>query len=69
MGCCLGGCLRLLMFWLWRALLAAIIAMIFARVDAYVERRGLGDTLAGRAWGAYRSRSGKKKEPPDTTSL
>lgn len=64
MGCCLGGCLRLLMFWLWRALLAAAIAVLFARVDAYIERRGLGDSLAGRAWGAYRSRSGKGKKPP-----
>ena len=68
MGCCLGGCLRLIFFWLWRALLAAAIAVLFARVDAYVERRGLGESLAGRAWGAYRSR-GKKKKPPDTTSL
>ena len=48
MGCCLGGCLRLIFFWLWRALLAAAIAMLFARVDAYVERRGLGESLAGR---------------------
>jgi hypothetical protein len=56
------------MFWLWRALLAAAIAILFARVDAYIEQRGLGDSLAGRAWGAYRAR-GKKKEPPDTTSL
>lgn len=55
------------MFWLWRALLAAAIAMLFARVDAYVERRGLGDTLAGRAWGAYRSRG--KKQPPESTTL
>lgn len=55
------------MFWLWRALLAAAIAMLFARVDAYLERRGLGDTLAGRAWGAYRSRG--KKQPPESTTL
>jgi hypothetical protein len=70
-GCCLGGCLRLLAFWLWRALLAAAIAILFARVDAYIERRGLGESLAGRAWGAYRARGdkGKKKEPPDTTAL
>lgn len=69
MGCCLGGCLRLLFFWLWRALLAAAIAVLFARVDAYIEQRGLGDSLAGRAWGAYRARGGKKKEPPDSTAL
>lgn len=62
MGCCLGGCVRLLFGALWRALLAAAIAVLFARVDAYVERRGLGDTLAGRAYRAYRSR-GKKGGP------
>lgn len=58
------------MFWLWRALLAAAIAVLFARVDAYIEQRGLGDSLAGRAWGAYRARSGKgKKPPPESTAL
>ncbi|MGH2378450.1 MAG: hypothetical protein ACRDGT_08225 [Candidatus Limnocylindria bacterium] len=67
MGCCLGGCLRLVFYWLWRALLAALIAMLFARVDAYIERRGLGGSLAGRAWGAYRSRG--KKPPPESTTL
>lgn len=56
MGCCLGGCLRLVFFTLWRALLAAAIAMLFARVDAYVERRGWGGMAAGRAYRAYRSR-------------
>ena len=72
MGCCLGGCLRLLIFWLWLARLAADIAVLFARVDAYIEQRGLGDSLAGRAWGAYRARSGKGKKqapPPDPTNL
>ena len=71
MGCCLGGCLRLIMFWLWRALLAAAIAVLFARVDAYIERRGLGASLAGRAWGTYRARGGKGKKPPpsDPTTL
>ena len=59
MGCCLGGCLRLIFATLWRAILAALIAMIFARVDAYVERRGLADTMPGRAYRMYRSR-GKK---------
>jgi hypothetical protein len=53
------------MFWLWRALLAAAIAILFARVDAYIEQRGLGDSVAGRAWGAYRARG--KKRPPQTT--
>jgi hypothetical protein len=61
-GCCLGGCLRLLLFWLWRALLAALIAMILARVDAYVERRGWGETTAGRAYRFYRER-GRKTNP------
>ena len=59
MGCCLGGCFRLIFVTLWRVLLAALIAMLFARVDAYVERRGWTDTLAGRAYRAYRLR-GKK---------
>ena len=59
MGCCLVGCLRLIFFSLWRVLLAALIALLFARVDAYVERRGWGDTMAGRAYRMYRQR-GKK---------
>jgi hypothetical protein len=56
MGCCLVGCLRMLFFTLWRVLLAALIALLFARVDAYVEKRGWGDTVAGRAYRIYRSR-------------
>ena len=64
MGCCLGGCLRMIAGTLWRALLAAAIAMLFARVDAYVERRGLGETAAGRAYRMYRERG---KKPPPTT--
>lgn len=63
MGCCLTGCLRMIMFTLWRALLAAAIAMLFARVDQYVERRGWGETVAGRAYKMYRQR-GKKPGPP-----
>jgi len=58
-GCCLTGCLRMIVFTLWRALLAALIAMLFALVDRYVERRGWGETVAGRAYKAYRRR-GKK---------
>jgi hypothetical protein len=54
------GCLRLIFFQIWRVLLAAIIALVFARVDSYVERNH-GTTTAGRAWQAYRSR-GKKKQ-------
>ena len=61
MGCCLVGCLRLIFFQLWRLLAAALLAMLLARVDDYVERRH-GDNRAGRAWRAYRSR-GKKDKP------
>ena len=60
MGCCVMGCLRLIFFQIWRLLLAAIIAMLLARVDAYVDRNH-GDTGAGRAWRTYRSRG---KKPP-----
>lgn len=56
MGCCLGGCVRLVFYALWRALLAALIALIFARVDAYVERRGWQETKAGRLYRNYRER-------------
>ena len=56
MGCCLVGCLRLVFWTLWRALLAASIALLFARVDWYIEKRGLGESIAGRAWRTYRSR-------------
>jgi hypothetical protein len=58
-GCCLGGCLRLILFQLWRLILAAIVAMLFARIDDYVERR-YPDSSAGKAWRAYRRR-GKKR--------
>jgi protein-S-isoprenylcysteine O-methyltransferase Ste14 len=60
-GCCLAGCLRLLFFQLWKVLLAALIALVFARVDSYVEQR-YPDSTAGKAWRAYRGR-GKKKKP------
>jgi hypothetical protein len=53
--------MRFLFFQLWKLLLAAMIAMIVARVDDYVERRHGGST-AGKAWRAYRTR-GKKKPP------
>ncbi len=59
MGCCLMGCLRLIFFQIWKLLLAAIVAMLFSRVDDYVERRH-GEGSAGKAWRTYRSR-GKKK--------
>ncbi|MBU6423603.1 MAG: hypothetical protein KGJ98_11275 [Chloroflexota bacterium] len=41
---------------LWRVLLTALIALLFARVDAYVARRGWDETVAGRAYHAYRTR-------------
>lgn len=53
------GCLRLVFFQIWKLALAAILAVVFTRVDDYVENRH-GGTTAGRAWRSYRSR-GKKK--------
>lgn len=53
------GCFRLLFFQLWKVLLAAIIAVVLARVDDYAEGRHGGST-AGKAWRAYRGR-GKKR--------
>jgi hypothetical protein len=53
------GCLRLIFFQIWKLLLAAIVAMLFTRVDDYVEHRHQG-TTAGKAWRAYRAR-GKRK--------
>jgi hypothetical protein len=55
------GCVRLLFFQLWKVLLAAIIAMVFARVDDYIGGRH-GASTAGKAWRAYRGRG--KKTPP-----
>lgn len=52
------GCLRLLFFQLWKVLLAALLAVLFARIDAYVENRH-PDSTPGKAWRAYRGR--KKK--------
>jgi hypothetical protein len=61
------GCLRLIFFQIWRVLLAAIVAMLLARADDYVERRH-GRSTAGKAWRAYRGRGKKpapgKPEPP-----
>jgi hypothetical protein len=57
-GCCLGGCLRLLVFALWRAIAAALIAVLLTRVDTFVENRP-SDSLTGKAWRAYRSRGTK----------
>jgi hypothetical protein len=58
MGCCLGGCVRLLVFTLWRAIAAALLAVLLTRVDSYIDERH-GDSVTGKAWRAYRSR-GKK---------
>jgi hypothetical protein len=56
---------------LWRAILAALIAVVLARVDSYVEERH-GENIAGRAWRAYRERGGAKGvrrgTPPDASS-
>jgi hypothetical protein len=71
MGCCLGGCVRLLFFTLWRAVLAALTAVLLARIDSYVEGSEHRDAVTGRAWRAYRARSGKKVKrgtPPDAGS-
>ena len=58
MGCCLGGCLRLLFFTFWRLALAALTAIVLARVDDYVEGSEHRDAVTGRAWRAYRARGG-----------
>ena len=69
MGCCLGGCVRLLAFTLWRAIAAALLAVLLTRVDTFVEERH-SDSVTGKAWRAYRSR-GKKSvrrgTPPDAS--
>jgi hypothetical protein len=67
MGCCLGGCVRLLVFTLWRAVVAALLAVLLTRIDTFVDERH-GDSLSGRAWRAYRSRGKKtvrRGTPPD----
>jgi len=66
-GCCLGGCVRLLAFTLWRAIAAALIALLLTRVDTFVEKRP-SDSVTGRAWRAYRRRDKKavrRGTPPD----
>jgi hypothetical protein len=58
---------RLLVVALWRAIAAALLAMLLARVDAFVEERH-GDSLTGRAWRTYRRRGKKTVQrgtPPD----
>jgi hypothetical protein len=56
------GWLRLLFFQLWKVLLAALIALVVARVDSHVETR-YPDSAAGKAWRAYRGRGKKKPQP------
>ena len=55
------------MFALWRAIAAALIAVVLTRVDTFVEDRH-GDSVTGKAWRAYRSRGNKtvrRGTPPD----
>lgn len=52
---CLTGCIRFLFMSVWRLMLAALIGLLHARVDEYIERRH-GGSLAGRAWKTYRGR-------------
>lgn len=60
MGCCLGGCVRLLFFTFWRVALAALTAVALARIDGYIEGSEHRDAVTGRVWRAYRTRSGKR---------
>lgn len=64
MSCCVAGCFRMLAFALWRAIFAAVLAVVLARIDSYVASSGKTDTMAGRAWRLYRSRSGKRSRRP-----
>ncbi|TMC46417.1 MAG: hypothetical protein E6J23_03030 [Chloroflexi bacterium] len=47
--------MRLLLFTLWRAIAAALLAVLLTRVDTFVEERH-SDSVTGRAWRAYRRR-------------
>jgi hypothetical protein len=64
---CLLGLFRFLLLALWRAAIAALIAILFARVDAYVERR-YGSHPAGRAYRAWRGNKVRRGTPPDASS-
>ena len=71
MGCCLAGCVRLVAFTLWRAVFAALLAIFLTQIDNYIDRSGKAESLAGKAWRVYRSRSGKKVRrgtPPNAGS-
>ncbi|MGH2473394.1 MAG: hypothetical protein ACRDG6_13575 [Candidatus Limnocylindria bacterium] len=55
------------MFTLWRAIVAALLAVLLTRVDTFVDERH-GDSLTGKAWRAYRSRGKrtvKRGTPPN----
>jgi hypothetical protein len=70
-GCCLGGCVRLLFFTFWRLALAALTAVALARIDDYIEGSEHRNAVTGRAWRAYRTRTGKnvrRGAPPDAGS-
>ena len=57
-------------FTFWRLALAALTAVVLARVDEYVERSDHRDAVTGRAWRAYRSRGKrnvKRGTPPDAS--
>lgn len=64
--------MRLLFFTFWRVALAALTAIVIARVDNYVEGSQHRDAVTGRVWRAYRMRGGKKSvkrgTPPDAGS-
>jgi hypothetical protein len=47
-------------FTFWRLALAALTAIVLARLDDYIEGSRHRDAVTGRAWRAYRSRRGKK---------
>ncbi len=64
---CLAGCVRLLAWALWRAILAALVAMLFARADAFVERR-FGAHRAGRAYRVWRRSNVRRGTPPGAGS-
>ncbi len=65
----MGGCVRMVFFTLWRAIAAALFALLLARIDAYIERHH-GETLPGRAWRSYRKRGAgvRRGTPPDAGS-
>ena len=64
---CLVGLFRFVLFAAWRAVIAAIIAILFARVDAYVERR-YGAHPAGRVYRAWRGSRVRRGTPADASS-